>query len=96
MFFVVDEQRGNCLNVFHVFWLHGSKNLQKQTKFDRHSRRPSPSARSSTSLRGTEQAFWATSIRKEVFTRKAVRLLFEIAARPIPFLINSLQVVDEH
>lgn len=47
-------------------------------------------------LRGTGDALWATSNQKEVFTGKAVRLLFEIAARPILFIINSLQVVYKH
>lgn len=54
---------------------------------------PTPS---STPLRGTGDALWATSNQKEVFTGKAVRLLFEIAARPILFIINSLQVVYKH
>lgn len=36
--------------------------------------------------KGTGDAFfWATSNQKEVFTGKAVGLLFEIAARPILF-----------
>lgn len=46
--------------------------------------------------KGTGDALWATSNQKEVFTGKAVRLLFEIAARPILFIINSLQVVYKH
>jgi len=51
---------------------------------------------SSTLLRRTGDALWATSNQKEAFTGKAVRLLFEIAARPILFIINSLQVVYKH
>lgn len=50
----------------------------------------------STPRRGAGDALWATSNQKEVFTGKAVRLLFEIAARPILFIINSLQVVYKH
>lgn len=78
-------------------YLCDSTHLQNQLNLTHtHTRIDSLSAPASTPLRGTGDAFWATSNQKEVFTRKAVRLLFEIAARPIPFIINSLQVVYEH
>lgn len=51
------------------------------TELDSHTRIFVPHLR-----KGTGDASWATSNQKEVFTGKAVRLLFEIAARPILFL----------
>lgn len=74
-------------------YIRGSTHLQNHLNLTH-----THSTLSSTPPRGTGDALWATSNQKEVFTGKAVRLLFEIAARPILFIIkkNSLQVVYKH
>lgn len=56
-------------------YLCDSTHLQNQMNLT-HTQIDSLSALSSTPLRGTGDALWATSNQKEVFTGKAVRLLF--------------------